>query len=297
MKVAINTPTGKIGSALTSRLLGTDVELVLLTRSPDKIKPLADQGVTIHAGNLEDADFVSKATRGADVLFWVTPADAATEDLRAYYNRLGRNAVKAVVENKIARVIDLSSIGAQHTAGTGPIAGLYDIEKMLEKTDADVTHLRAAFFMENFFMSAGSIASQGAMYLPCKGSTQLEMIATADIAEAAAERILDTAWTGRNVIELSGPSQISFEHAAETLGSALGTEVNHIPVTPDQTREALTGMGISGAVADTYLEMYSAFDSGLIAPEHPAQVKRMGISLETFAEGIFRPIVQSMKKG
>lgn len=296
MKVVINTPTGKIGSALTGRLLETDVELVLITRSLDKIRPLADRVAAIHEGNLEDPDFVVTATRGADLLFWVTPADADTEDLRAYYNQLGWNAVKAVTENNIPRVIDLSSIGAQHESGTGPIAGLYDVEKMLEKTDAHVTHLRPAFFMENFIMSAGSIASQGAMYLPCQGSTELEMIATADIAEAAAELILDAGWRGRNVIELAGPAKISFEHAAQTLGSALDSEVLHIPVTPDQTREALTGMGISAGVADSYVEMYSAFDSGIIEPEDSAQVKRMGTSLDTFAETVFVPIVQLMKK-
>lgn len=296
MKVVINTPTGKIGSALAVRLLEADVELVLLARNPDKLKPFADRGIAIHAGNLEDAEFVVEATRGADVLFWVTPADTAAEDLRVYYNQLGRNAVTAVTENGIPRVIALSSIGAQHESGTGPIAGLYDIEKMLDPTGAHVTHLRPAFFMENFFMSAATIASQGALYMPCQSSTRLEMIATADIAEAAAERILDTGWTGRNVIELAGPEAYTFEQAAEALGSALGAEVMHVQVSPDQTREALLGMGISKKVADTYVEMYAAFDAGIITPEKPERMKRMGTSFDMFAERVFRPIVQSMKR-
>lgn len=295
MRIVVNTPTGKIGSALLGRLLGMDVELVLLNRNATKLKPFADRGAIVHEGDLEDAEFVVTATRGADALFWVTPADVATDDLRAYYNQLGKNAASAVTENGIPRVVDLSSIGAQHETGTGPIAGLYDIEKLLETTDAHVTHLRPAFFMENFFMSAGTIVAQGAMYLPCQGSTQLEMIATADIARAAADVILDDSWAGRNVLELAGPARVSFDEAAEVLGAALGSEVRHVPVSPEQTREALVGMGISEGVADSYLEMYRAFDNGFVTPEHPDGIKRMEMSFEEFAKNVFAPAVQSMK--
>lgn len=296
MKVVINTPTGKIGKALTERLLETDVDLILLARSPEKVKPFADRGATIAEGNLEDAGFVVRATRGADVLFWVTPADYAADDLRAHYNKLGRIAAGAVTENRIPRVIDLSSMGAQHKDGTGPIAGLHDIEKMLDKTGAHVTHLRPAFFMENFFMQADAIASMGAIYMPVPGSTRLAMIATADIAETAAERVLDSSWTGRSVIELAGPADMTFDGAAQVLGSALRKDVRHVPVSMDQTRGALVGMGVSGGVADSYLEMYAAFAAGAIRPEAPAALKRTATTFDAFAENVFRPGIQAMTK-
>ncbi|MBI4720435.1 MAG: NAD(P)H-binding protein [Chitinivibrionia bacterium] len=296
MKVVINTPTGKIGKALTERLLETGVDLILLARSPERVEPFAKRGATVAEGNLEDVDFVVRATRGADVLFWVTPADYAAGDIRKHYNKLGRIAVRAVEENKIPRVVDLSSIGAQHKDGTGPIAGLHDIEKMLERTGAHVTHLRPAFFMENFFMQADSIASMGAIFMPVPGRTKLSMIATADIAAAAAERILDANWTGRSVLELAGPAEMTFDGAARVLGSALNKEVRHVPVSMDQTRDALVGMGISRGVADSYLEMYAAFAAGAIIPETPAALKRTSTTFDAFAENVFRPGMQAMGK-
>ncbi|UCG53376.1 MAG: NAD(P)H-binding protein [Candidatus Latescibacterota bacterium] len=294
MKVAINTPTGNIGRALTDRLLNSGVDLVLLTRSPDKVREFADRGAAVKVGNLEEAGYVVGATKGVDVLFWLTPPNYSTDDLRSYQNELGDVAVKAVTENKIPRVVDLSSVGAHLRAGTGPIAGLGDVEKKLEKTDAHITHLRPGFFMENYFMAVETIAKDGAVYLPIKGQARMAMIATADIAQAAAERILDTTWTGRSVIELIGPADLTFEGAARTIGSALGREVKHVTTTPDQMRQALTGMGVSSKLADSFLEMYGAFDAGRVAPESPGSARIAKTTLDQFAKDVFRPGFEAM---
>jgi uncharacterized protein YbjT (DUF2867 family) len=296
MKVIINTPTGKIGRALTGRLLETDVDLVLLARHPEKIRPFTAGGAAVAEGDLLDSDFVVRATRGADVLFWVSPADPTSDDIRAHYDRLGRIAARAVSENNIPRVIDLSSLGAQHEHGTGPITGLRDIERMLEETGAHVTHLRPAFFMENFFMQADAIVSKGSIFFPLPGGTKISLIATADIAAAAAERILDRTWTGRSVIELAGPADMTLDGAARALGSALHKVVRHVPVTSDQTRDSMIGMGISKAVADSYLEMYAGFETGAIAPEAPAKLERTPTTFEEFVANVFLPATREIAK-
>ena len=296
MRVAINTPAGNIGRVLTGQLLDAGAEVVLLTRNPDKVKDFAARGAKVHVGNLEDADFVTRATKGVDVLFWLTPPNMATEDFRGYQNKLGDIAVRAVKENKIPRVVNLSSIGAQHDGGTGPIAGLHDVEKKLDGTGAHVTHLRAGFFMENMFMMAETMAKDGAVYFPVRGSAKIQMIATRDIGKAAAERILDASWSGRTIVELLGPAEQTFEGAAKTLGKALGKDVKYVTTTFEQTREALVGMGIRPKTAALFCEMYEAFDAGKVAPETPAKAKRTETTINAFAEQVFRPAVESMAK-
>ena len=295
MKIAINTPNGNIGKPLTNHLLDAGAELILLTRSPDKVKPFAERGAVVHEGNLENEAFVVEATRGADTLFWLTIGDYTVDDLRGYQNKVGRNGAAAVTANKIARVVDLSSIGAQHKSGTGPIAGLYDVEKLLEKTGAHVTHLRPGFFMENFFMQAEPIASQGAVFLPLPGDTRLAMIATADIAKVAAERLLDTSWTGCSVLELVGPKEVTFEQAAKTIGQAVGKEVKHVQVSEDQSRQAMEAMGMSTGVANMMNEMHGAIATGKVAPERP-NPKVAPTTIEAFAKDVFRPGFEAMTK-
>lgn len=296
MKVAINTPNGKIGRALAGRLLDAGAGLILLTRSADKVKEFTDRGAAARVGSLEDAEFVVRAVKGADVLFWLTPPNMAAPDFRAYQNKLGDIAVRAAAENKIPRVVNLSSIGAHHSSGTGPIAGLHDVEKKFDKSGAHVTHIRAGFFMENLFMAAQTIASDSAIYMPVRGSARMAMIATRDIADAAAERILDGGWTGRNVIELVGPAEVTFEGTADTLGEALGKKINYVTITLDQMRQAFTGMGVPGNIADLYVEMYAAFDAGKVAPEFPKRAVLGSTSLGAFAEHVYRPAFEAMTK-
>jgi len=296
MKIAVSTPTGNVGRALTGHLLDAGAEVVLLVRNADKVKEFAERGAKVHVGNLEDADFVARATKGVDVLFWLTPPNMATDDFRGHQNQMGNVAIRAIRQNNIPRVVNLSSVGAQHENGTGPIAGLHDIEKKLDQSGAHVTHLRPTFFMENLFMMAETMAKDGAAYFPVRGSAKMEMIATRDIAKAAAERILDASWTGRSVIELLGPGEQTFEGAAKTLGKALGKDVNYVTTTFEQTREALVGMGIRPKTADLFCEMYKAFDAGMVVPEAPAKAKRTATTLETFATQVFRPGVEAMAK-
>jgi uncharacterized protein YbjT (DUF2867 family) len=169
MKIAITTPTGNVGSAVTEQLLGGDHELVLLVRDPDKVKPFTDRGATAREGSLDDSDYFTKATEDVDLLFLVVPTNVASDDHRADQKRVGDNAVAAITANKIPRVVYLSSVAAHLGEGYGPITGLGEIEKSMEKIDADIAFFRPGSFMENYFGSVGSIASDGAIYMPAAG--------------------------------------------------------------------------------------------------------------------------------
>lgn len=294
MKIAVNTPTGNIGRVVTDQLLDAGVNVFLLTRSPGKVKQFAERGATVFEGNLDDADFVVRATKGVDSIFWLTPPNVAAEDFRGYQRKLGKIVARAITENKISRVVNLSSLGAHVPTGTGPIAGLYDVEKKIDETGASVTHLRPSFFMENFFMSVESIAGQGSIFLPMQASVRVPMIATRDVAKAAADRLLDKSWSGRSVIELVGPDNLSFDGAAKILGNSIGKDIRFMPTSREQTRDALVGMGVSPSVADVFLEMYGAFDAGTIGPETPRKIQTALTTFDAFAENVFRPGFEAM---
>ena len=269
MKVVVSTPTGNIGRVLTDRLLDGGAEVVLMVRNPDKVQDFVSRGATALQGDLGDADFVSEATRGADCLFWLTPPDFAAPDHRAHQLALGRNAAAAVRANAIPRVVHLSSVGAQHESGTGPIAGLHHTEKALNEVAENVTHLRPTMFMENILENLETIKAQKSLFLAIPGDVKTTWIATRDIGEFAAERILDESWTGRSEIELSGPDELSHAEVANILTEELGEAIGFVEVTPDQTREALIGMGMSESVAKDLVEIYTSVASGLVKAEQP----------------------------
>ena len=169
MKIAINTPNGNIGRPLVNYLLDAGQDLILLTRSPEKTQSFAARGATIKKGSLEDQGFVISATAGVDVLFWVSPSDLRAPDFRKYQDASAKMCTMAVTENRIPHVMTISSVGAQLGGGTGPIAGLGKFERMLDKTDAKVMHVRPNNFMENLLESVEPIAKDGIIFPAVSG--------------------------------------------------------------------------------------------------------------------------------
>ena len=291
MKIAVNTPSGNIGRILTGILLDAGADVTLLTRGPEKVKEFEDRGATVHVGDLTDGAFVAKALGSVDTLFWLTPSDYQTDDLRGYQRQLAGHVATAVKANNIRRVMDLSSIGAQHGSRVGPIGGLHDVEKALEDTNAHLIHLRPGYFMENYLMSAETIARDGHVYLPVAGGVVMWMVAVRDIAATAAELLQMDNWERRAVIDLAGPEDLTFDQAATAIGEALGRDVAHVEVTPDEARESMTEMGINDRTIDSFNEMYEGFGVGRVCPE--SEPRRTSTNISTFTREVLRPIVQS----
>ncbi len=298
MKIAITTPTGHIGRQLAQLLLDKGGhELTLLCRDPAKCKDLTDRGAKVIQCDQENAEQVIRGTEGADAVFFVCPPKFDAEDLRAFQNKVGDNMAAAIRKNSLKRVVFISSIGAQHADGTGPIAGLHDIEAKLNKAARDVagnvTHLRPAFFMENWFMNADSIKQQGAVYAPISPDVKLPMIATADIAQVAASVLTDTSWKGINVRELVGPHEYSYADGAKIIGQATGKPVQFQQVPADAARDSMTQMGLSANVAGNYVQMYDGFNKGLVKPEKSSQPENVTqTTLEEFAKQKIGPALR-----
>jgi uncharacterized protein YbjT (DUF2867 family) len=253
MRIAITAPTGQIGHKLVSILQAQGGhELVLLARKPERLADEQARGATVVQGNLEDATYVRRATQGVDALFWLIPPKLDAADFRAYQKRMAQNAAAAVRANGIAHVVLLSSI-----------------EQILRGSAPNLTILRPAYFMENFLMGLEGIAKTQTLFLPVSGDRRIPMVATRDIAAAAAKALVDPRARGVRIVPLHGPRDYSFNEVAQIIGDALGTKVGFTKISREQIREFLLAHGASKDVAELFPEMYLAIESGHMRPEHP----------------------------
>ncbi len=271
MKIAITTPTGHVGSAVADFLLdfGGEVSVKLLCRRPDKLGQFAQRGAQLSVGSQDDADFLIEATEDVDALFWATPPGYGSDNVRAFQNRLGKAAATAVRTNHIARVVNLSSIGAQYSSGVGPINGLHDVEELLDEAAENITHLRSGFFFENLLWQLDSIKKWGRLSLPVSGQQRYPMIATRDIGHVAAQCLTDLSWTGQSFRELHGPADLSFDEVAEILANVLGRKIVYVQCDRQEMREVLLENAVSENAADLMLEMYDAVESGKLSTIQP----------------------------
>jgi uncharacterized protein YbjT (DUF2867 family) len=292
MRIAVNTPTGNVGRAAVDRLLESDAEVVVIHREPARLGHLEAAGAYVRQGSLDNEEALTRATGGVDALLWVTPTVPTAMNLRASQNQFGVAAAAAIRANGIPRVVNISSIGAQHDAGTGPIAGLHDVEEMLDASGAAVLHLRAAYFFENYVPQVQVIRALGAIMLPIAGDYSLPMIATRDVGAAAAAHLLDESWSETSIIDLHGPQRLTFDEAAAVISAACGRDIPHSEVDDMQARMGLSMLGMSGSVIDAMLELYRAIESGhLVTAEPSAPETTTPTTLEEWAVQTLAPML------
>ncbi|MFC1572368.1 NmrA family NAD(P)-binding protein [Candidatus Eisenbacteria bacterium] len=295
MRIAITTPTGNVGRKLTRILLDQGGHnLALLARDPSRLREEQADGAEILQGDLGDAAFVQKATRGADALFWAIPPHYGAPDHLEYQKGIVRSGVQAVRENGIKHVVFLSSIGGHLPSGTGPITGLHVAEEEFARIAAGLTILRPAFFMENFLATVETVRQANSIFLPVPPEREIPMIATRDIAAAAAAALTTQEISGKHIVPLHGFRDYSFAEVAQLLGKEMGAQINFVQVGAEQTKDAILKLGASDSVADTMLELYQAMANGRIRGEFPrSHESTTPTTFEEFARAILVPAVQA----
>src|SRR6185437_13252947 len=102
-----------------------------------------------------------------------------------------------------------------------------------------VVALRPNEFMENIFFSLPTIIGQGSIYTTVPGSLKAEFVATQDIAEVAAEFLLNPV-DGHHVIDIVGPQEISFDEFARIAGQAIGRPIRVVTVPGEKLKAAMS---------------------------------------------------------
>jgi len=295
MKIAVATPMGHVGSAVAECLLDAGADVMLLSRHPDKLTRLVTRGAGVAEGSLDDEDYVVRATRGAEALFWVTPPDFTSADYRGFQKRVGCAAAEAIRVNRIRRIVNLSSVGAHLRSGGGPINGLHDVEQCLDHVATNIIHLRPGYFFENYLLQLQNIVSEGEIYLPVSGSRRVPMIATQDIARVASDRLVDTGWFGRSIRGLHGPADLTFDEAAAAMSGGLGRPVAHVRIDEGPAQKAMIGWGMSKSACDLMLEMYRGFEFGTLRPDEERSPETFTPTrLVDFAKEEMLPLIEEL---
>ncbi|MEM9489074.1 MAG: NmrA family NAD(P)-binding protein [Myxococcota bacterium] len=289
MSIVVNTPTGNIGRALVTRLLDAGEAVTVISRNPAKVADLAERGVRVVEGSTDDPAVLDRAFAGAHSLFWLTPP-AYQPRFYDWAVSIAAAAADAAVRHKIERVVVLSSVGAHSGPGTGPVSPMLAIEDTFRSALSNVLALRPGFFMENLLRSLDTLAGQSAIIQPIAADKKMPMVATRDIARVAADNLIAARWTGHRILGVHGPADLDHNQVAALVGEALGRPVSFMPVTVDQAREAMAGMGMPEFLVELFAEMYEAMADGRMNPaEERSAETTTETSLVEFARDVLAP--------
>lgn len=258
--------TGNTGGVVADTLLAQGQPVTVLVRDARKADPWRAKGAQIAAASLEDSKAVAAALAGAEGGYLLVPPNYKTEDLLRYGFAVGDALAEAVKSSGIPHVVLLSSVGAQHAQGTGPIRQLNHMETAMSPAAKNLTILRPAYFLENWAMAVEGVRSQGVLHSFLTADRKIPMIATDDIGRIAAECLVKPA-RGRRVLELAGPEDYSPQDIAGVFSSALDKPVKLETHPLEAVIPTLTSMGFSQDIAALFREMMEGINSGHVTYE------------------------------
>ena len=186
--------TGNTGSIIANSLLTKGRKVRVIGRDAGRLQSFVRKGAEAFTANVSDAAALTKAFSGALAAYLIVPPITSRED----QERDSDGIAKAVKESGLRYAVHLSSYGAHVPEGTGPVAGLHSSEQKLNAISGlNVLHLRAAYFMENNLEAIGMIQAMGVFGHALLPDLKLPMIATRDVGDYAAPRLLDLDFSGK----------------------------------------------------------------------------------------------------
>lgn len=257
--------TGRVGRQVVAALDGEEVRAV--GRSAER---LAAVGAVPCVGDAGDAAFLTEAFRGADAVFTMLPVDEHEPDHRGAQEAKAAAIATAVRAAGVPYVVALSSLGAELPTGTGFIEGLHAHERHLAGTGARVLALRPGWFLENAADALPVVEALGCVADSLDPDLALPMVATRDVAAAAARALCTRYRTGP--VELLGPRDLTQTEVARVLGTALHRpDLPYVRLPDDEMVAALVGAGFSPDAAARHTGMTAALNSGRISAVRTAE--------------------------
>ena len=142
--------TGQTGSVVARTLLEKDLPVRVIVRSEEKGKPWKDLGAEVAVADVQDAESLTKAFAGGKVLYLMNPPNEQSENMFVETEKVIKAFQTAIGNSSVERLVVLSSIGAPHSSGTGPIVTNHLLEQAFGNLDIPTTFVRPPSFMENW---------------------------------------------------------------------------------------------------------------------------------------------------
>ena len=278
--------SGNTGSIIANFLLSKGEKVRVVGRDAGRLQRFMRKGAEAFTADVSDAAALTKAFDGARAAYLMLPPITSRED----QERQSDAIAKAVKESGLRYAVHLSSYGAHVPEGTGPVTGLHSSEEKLNAiNDLNVLHLRAAYFMENNLTAIDMIHGMGLFGHALLPDLKLPMIATPDVGDYAAQRLLDLDFSGKQTRELLGERDLSMTEATAVIARGIGKpDLRYEQFPYDQVQQALTQMGFSPRKAAVYIEMFQAINAGVLAAQEPRSPQNSTpTSFEKFVQDVF----------
>jgi len=268
MTILVSGATGMVGRHVVAELLRSGQRVRGLTRTPATAGLPA--GVEVVGGDLLKPATLERALDGVD---------------RMYLFPVGRTARAAVAAAKragVQRIVVLSGALADIDDSED---GYLAVERAVEESGLEWTHVRPGEFAANWLDWAPSIRERRVVRRPY-GAAVTQPVHEADVAAVAVTVLIEDGHAGRTYT-LAGPAALTTVAQVDTIATAIGATVRFEELDPAEARQEWIGNGYPEAFVDWIFAMWdeSARNPAPTSEEWAAVVPRLtGRPARTFAQ-------------
>src|SRR6204780_3314231 len=280
--------SGNTGSIIANFLLSAGKKVRVVGRDSGRLQRFALLGAEALTATVSDATALTKAFSGARAAYLMLPPAKSREE----QERDSDGIAKAVKESGLRYAVHLSSYGAQVAEGAGPVSGLHSSEQKLNAISGlNVLHVRAAYFMENNLAAIGMIHHMGIFGNALLPDVKLPMVATRDVGNYVAQRLIDLDFSGKRTREVLGERDLSMTETTAVIARGIGKpDLRYQQFPYDQVQQVLIQLGVPPQGSAMYIEMYKAINAGVLVPLEPRSPENTTpTSFERFVQDVFAP--------
>ena len=222
--VLITGATGRQGGAVLRHMLlkGWKLRALTFRADPATIERLANQGIEVVKGDMEDPASLERAVRGVYGVysvqdFWSVGAKREVQQ--------GKNMADAARNAGVEHFVYSSVGGAERNSGTDHWESKWEVENYIRKLRLPATIIRPAAFMENYYIDEVEIGIlKGKLLDPVRADKTYQTIAIDDIGAFVALAFDRPKEFIGSELEIAG-SELTNPEAAEVFSRVLGKPV------------------------------------------------------------------------
>jgi NAD(P)H dehydrogenase (quinone) len=257
---------GALGRQVVELLLEANAgPIIATTRAPEKLADLAKRGVDVRTADFNSPATLGKAFAGAERLLLISTGDLFPEGQRL---RQHRNAVEAAVGAGVKHVLYTSAASPRPTATGSLINDHYWTEQAIAASPLEWTILRHHIYTDVLVgtlatalkrgVLVGSAADGGNAYVTRRDC------ARADAAALAAD------FSGRRILEITGPAPITPTQLAKLASELSGKPLRYQPLSRAEHEKALSDAGLPPFLVTALADFDEAQARGYHAIRSPA---------------------------
>lgn len=277
--LAVTGAAGQFGRIVVETLLARGARhIVAITRSPDKLADLAAKGVTVRAGDFDDAGSLDTALAGVDRLLIIS-----TDKLGAPGARIAQHvaAVEAAKRSGVKHIVYTSIPSPYPSASAQVPDDHFWTEQAIIAAGVTWTFLRNSLYMDLLVGQFPQLSGTGQL-IHAAGTGRRNLVSRADCAVTAAGALLTA--EGKTIENVTGREALTLDEIAAIVGRKLGKPVTAVAV----PGEALIAGMVEHGLPENLAAAFAAFDTdtarGYFAVTGDAVERFGGRQPETLAE-------------